>query len=232
MSEHSIIVNGLWKKFSTIKKPHDEFWILKDINFGIKPGEIVGIIGKNGSGKSTLLRIISGIMLPSRGYVESFGKCSSMLELGTGFHPEFTGRENIYLSGSILGLKKKEIDEIYESIISFSGIKKFIDEPVKHYSSGMYARLAFAVSFNIDADIMLVDEVLSVGDESFQQKCLKKISDLSNGGKTFIIVSHDMSVIETICNRAIVIHNNKVLHDGNQMKSIEMYKSIVGDELI
>ena len=179
-------------------------WALKDVNFEVKEGEVLGIIGKNGAGKSTLLKILSRITLPTGGRAELRGRVSSLLEVGTGFHPELTGRENVYLNGTILGMSKKEIDSKFDEIVDFSGIEKFIDTPVKRYSSGMAVRLAFAVAAHIEPEILLIDEVLAVGDLRFQQKCLGKIKEISGQGRTIIFVSHNMPSITSLCKRCLL----------------------------
>src|SRR5919106_2047666 len=181
----------------------ESFWALKDISFEIKPGEVIGVIGRNGAGKSTLLKILSRITEPTKGYAEIRGRVGSLLEVGTGFHHELTGRENIYLNGAILGMKKAEIEQRFDEIVAFAEVDKFIDTPVKRYSSGMFVRLAFAVAAHLEPDILIVDEVLAVGDAEFQKKCLGKMHEVSRGGRTVLFVSHNMSAIQTLCNRAI-----------------------------
>src|SRR5215467_5533906 len=189
-------------------------WALKDIDFEIAPGEIVGIIGRNGAGKSTLLKILSRIVEPTEGRVELYGRVASLLEVGTGFHPELSGRENIFLNGSILGMTRKEIERKFDEIVSFSEIEKFLDTPVKRYSSGMYVRLAFAVAAHLEPEILIVDEVLAVGDHAFQQKCLGKMRDVSTGhGRTILFVSHNMGALAQLCEHGILL-------DHGQVKSI------------
>jgi lipopolysaccharide transport system ATP-binding protein len=199
------------KKFNSYKNPNlrasNEFWALKDVTFDVNKGEVLGIIGKNGAGKSTLLKILSRITYPSEGEVEIHGRVGSLLEVGTGFHPELTGKENVYLSGSILGMKKIEIDNKFEEIIKFSELEKFIDTPVKRYSSGMYVRLAFAVAAHLEPEILIVDEVLAVGDSAFQKKCLGKMGEVSKEGRTILFVSHNMSAVENLCDTGIVLTN-------------------------
>jgi ABC-type polysaccharide/polyol phosphate transport system, ATPase component len=182
-------------------KKTKEFWALKNVSFEVKRGEVVGIIGRNGAGKSTLLKILARITEPTSGKVTMYGRVASMLEVGTGFNPELTGRENIYLNGAIIGMKKDEIEAKFNDIVEFSGVDKFLDTPVKHYSSGMYVRLAFAVAAHLDADILLVDEVLAVGDAEFQKKCLGKMSDLASSGKTVIFVSHNVESVRRLCSK-------------------------------
>lgn len=192
-----------------------EFYALKDVSFEIKKGEAVGIIGRNGAGKSTLLKILSQITEPTDGRIEIYGTVASVLEVGMGFHPELTGRENVFLSGTMLGIPKKKIYEKFDKIVEFAGVQKFIDTPVKHYSSGMYVRLAFSVVANIDADILLFDEVLSVGDLAFQLKCSKKIRELSEQKKTILLVSHNMNDIQYLCRDIIYMENGKIVQHGN-----------------
>jgi lipopolysaccharide transport system ATP-binding protein len=196
---------------------------LSKINLNVEKGEILGIIGKNGAGKSTLLKILSRITAPTNGKVKIKGRIASLLEIGTGFHPELTGRENIYLNGSIMGMKKKEIDSNIDKIIDFSGIKQYIDTPVKRYSSGMNVRLGFSVAAHLEPEILLVDEVLAVGDIDFQKKCLGKIESISNMGRTIIFVSHNMVAIRSLCSRAILIDNGKIIFDSTPEKTITKY---------
>lgn len=199
-------------------------WVVQDINFVLARGEILGIIGKNGAGKSTLLKLLSKITTPTSGSIKYNGKITSLLEVGTGFHPELTGRENIYLNGAILGMTKNEITTKIEEIIDFSGVKRYIDTPVKRYSSGMYVRLAFAVAAHLDSDILIVDEVLAVGDAEFQEKCIGKIKDIANEiGRTVIFVSHNMAAVKTLCTTGIVLEKGKVVFEGNIHSSIEYY---------
>lgn len=192
----------------------DTIWALKDVSFMVQPGEVVGIIGRNGAGKSTLLKILSRITEPTSGEVKLYGRVSSLLEVGTGFHPELTGRENIYLNGTILGMRKAEIDRKFDEIVDFSEIEKFLDTPVKRYSSGMYVRLAFAVAAHLEPEILLIDEVLAVGDAEFQKKCLGKMNTLSHNGRTVVFVSHNMAAINQLCSRAIHISDGSISQDG------------------
>lgn len=189
-------------------------WALKDVSFAIKQGEVVGIIGRNGAGKSTLLKIISRITEPTEGRVRIRGRVGSLLEVGTGFHPELTGRENIFLNGAILGMKKSEIKKNFDSIVTFANVEKFINTPIKRYSSGMYLRLAFAVAAHLETEILLVDEVLAVGDMDFQKKCLNKMQDIGQGGRTILFVSHNMSAVTRLCNRVIMLEHGRKLEDG------------------
>lgn len=208
----------------------EKFLALDGINLTIKKGEAVGIIGGNGAGKSTLLKILSRITAPTEGDVWIDGRIASMLEVGTGFHGELTGRENIYMNGAILGMTKKEVDEKIESIIDFSECRQFIDTPVKRYSSGMYVKLAFAVASHLDAEIMIMDEVLAVGDMAFQKKCLGKMGDEAKSGKTVLYVSHNMATIRNLCTRVIVLNKGKVIFDGDVEKGIESYmKNSMGE---
>ena len=192
----------------------DTIWALKDISFEVKKGEVLGIIGKNGSGKSTLLKILSRITEPTSGSVEIHGRISSLLEVGTGFHPELTGRENIFLNGGVLGMRKPEIERKFDDIVSFSEIGKFLDTPVKRYSSGMYVRLAFAVAAHLEPEILLIDEVLAVGDAEFQKKCLGKMENLAGEGRTVLFVSHNMAAVKSLCHRTILLDKGKIAEDG------------------
>jgi lipopolysaccharide transport system ATP-binding protein len=202
----------------------EEFWALKDVNFEIKKGERVGIIGSNGAGKSTLLKILSRITDPTGGRISSNGRIASLLEVGTGFHAELTGRENIYLNGAILGMKRNEIKAKFDEIVSFSEIGKFLDTPVKRYSSGMYVRLAFAVAAYLESEILIVDEVLAVGDAQFQKKCLGKMQDISQeGGRTVLFVSHNMQAITNLCTRVILLNNGSISQDDQATKVIRNY---------
>ena len=197
--------------------------VLKDISVTIYNGETVGLIGVNGSGKSTLLKLMTKIIYPNRGKIETYGKLTSLLELGAGFHPDFSGRENIYFNASIFGLTKKEIDERLEKIIEFSELGEFIDNPVRTYSSGMYMRLAFAVAINVDADILLIDEILAVGDQHFQDKCINKLKELQQEGKTIVFVSHSMALVKDFCTRAIWLDNGLLRMDDVPEKVAEVY---------
>ena len=203
----------------------EDFWALNGVNFEVKQGEKVGIIGKNREGKSTLLKVISRITEPTDGKIEFYGKISSMLEVGTGFNRELTGRENIYLNGAILGMTRAEIDAKFDDILEFSEVGKFIDTPVKRYSSGMFVRLAFAVASHLDPDILLVDEVLAVGDTRFQKKCIQKMRNIADSGKTILFVSHQMNTIRQLCDRVIVLKEGKVIYDGEVEGGIRLYNS-------
>jgi len=207
-------------------KAKNEFWALRDITFSMNPGETMGVIGKNGAGKTTLLKILSKITRPTYGKGKINGRVASLLEVGTGFHPELTGKENIYLNGVILGLKKKEIDRNFEGIVEFAGIKDFLNTPIKHYSTGMWARLAFSVAAHLEPEILLIDEVLSVGDAEFQKKSLTKMNDLSKGGRTVVFVSHNMPAIRQLCSRCMYISDGKISKIGNVNDVINTYLSL------
>lgn len=249
MSDKAIIVEDLWKGyylgsgksgnlreslsalFKASKKEKELFWALQGINFSINKGEAVGIIGRNGAGKSTLLKILSRITHPTKGRFELNGRVSSLLEVGTGFHPELTGKENIYLNGTILGMTRTEVKSKFDEIIDFSGIEKFIDTPVKRYSSGMYVRLAFAVAAHLEPEILIVDEVLAVGDADFQKKCLGKMKDVSaNQGRTVVFVSHNMGTINQLCEKSILLKNGRIEMIGESAKVTQAYNFIGGAE--
>ncbi|MCL4390418.1 MAG: ABC transporter ATP-binding protein [Patescibacteria group bacterium] len=207
-----------------IKRDNHEFWALRDVTFRVAPGEVVGIIGRNGAGKSTLLKIISRITCPTAGDVRLQGNVSSLLEVGTGFSPELTGRENIFLNGAILGMSRSEIRRRFDAIVDFAETEKFLDTPVKYYSSGMYMRLAFSVAAHLEPDILLVDEVLAVGDAEFQKKCLGKMEEVRNRqGRTILFVSHNMKTIEQLCSRCLLIDKGKIVMDGDSQKVISHY---------
>jgi len=208
----------------TSKGDSDIVWSLKDINFDIKEGDAVGIIGRNGAGKSTLLKVLSRVTSPSTGNIKVKGRIASLLEVGTGFHPELTGGENIYLNGAIMGMSKREIKKKFDEIVDFAGVDRYVDTPVKRYSSGMYVRLAFAVAAHLESEILIVDEVLAVGDAEFQKKCLGKMNDVSKGeGRTVLFVSHNMGSINQLCNKAILLNNGKVLDYDVVSKITPMY---------
>lgn len=243
-SENAIEVRNLYKKFkvqydkpttlkerivSLFKKSNIEYHeVLKNINIDIKKGETVALIGTNGSGKSTLLKLMTQILYPDSGTLETNGKLTSLLELGAGFHPDFTGRENIYFNASIFGLSKKEIEKRIDEIIEFSELENFIDNPVRTYSSGMYMRLAFSIAINVDADILLIDEILAVGDQHFQEKCFAKLQELKKSGKTIVIVSHALDSIRELCDRAVWIYNGEIRMDGKTDKVVEEYLKVCG----
>src|SRR5215204_2090082 len=200
-------------------------WALQDVSFEIKCGEVVGIIGLNGAGKSTLLKILSRITGPTRGRADIYGRVGSLLEVGTGFHPELTGRENIYLNGAILGMRKAEIDRKFDEIVSFAEVEKFLDTPVKRYSSGMYVRLAFGVAAHLETEVLLVDEVLAVGDAQFQKKCFEKMQEIGTQGRTILFVSHNMSAVRSICEQALIIEKGAVVAQGGIDETIDQYLS-------
>ncbi|MCB8978383.1 MAG: ABC transporter ATP-binding protein [Ardenticatenaceae bacterium] len=198
-------------------------WALKDISFQVQPGEVVGIIGRNGAGKSTLLKVLSQITDPTSGEATIYGRVGSLLEVGTGFHPELTGRENTYLNGAILGMKKFEIDRKFDEIVAFAEIEKFLDTPVKHYSSGMYVRLAFAVAAHLEPEILMIDEVLAVGDIAFQRKCLGKMSSVAGEGRTILFVSHNMGIMQKLCQRGILLQNGQMVADTSMAEAADIY---------
>jgi lipopolysaccharide transport system ATP-binding protein len=199
------------------------FWALNDISFDVKQGEVVGIIGRNGAGKSTLLKILSRITRPTKGYIEIHGRVGSLLEVGTGFHPELTGRENIFLNGAMLGMKKAEIKRKFDEIVAFAEVEKFIETPVKRYSSGMYVRLAFGVAAHLEPEVLIVDEVLAVGDAQFQKKCLGKINDVAKHGRTVLFVSHNMDAVRKLCTRGILLEQGQMVDDGSTEQVIKRY---------
>lgn len=218
-----------FKKLTSLKNvledESDTFWALTDVSFSLKKGEVLGVIGKNGAGKSTLLKLLSRITFATSGSIKCKGKVASLLEVGTGFNPELTGRENVYLNGTILGLTKKEIDKRFDEIVAFSGIEQFIDTPAKRYSSGMKVRLAFAVAAHLEPDILIIDEVLAVGDAEFQRKCLGKMQEISGqDGRTVLFVSHNMAAVKNLCTRGIVLQNGKLVFDGTQIEAVNYYQ--------
>jgi lipopolysaccharide transport system ATP-binding protein len=203
-------------------------WSLRDIDFEVQQGQVVGVIGRNGAGKSTLLKILSRVTAPTRGSIKVKGRIASLLEVGTGFHPELTGRENIYLNGAILGMRKKEIQRKLDEIVAFSGVERYLDTPVKRYSSGMYVRLAFAVAAHLESEILIVDEVLAVGDMEFQKKCLGKMKDVSNDGRTVLFVSHQMGSIAQLCSRALLLYQGRIIKEGPVEETIDAYLAASG----
>lgn len=236
--ENRIVVENVYKSFNIYMDKANSlkekllFWnrnkkekreVLKNINLTIKDGEAVALIGVNGSGKSTLLKLMTKIIYPNSGKITTYGKLTSLLELGAGFHPDFTGRENIYFNASIFGLTRSEIDNRLDKIIEFSELGSYIDNPVRTYSSGMYMRLAFAIAINVDADILLVDEVLAVGDQHFQDKCIAKMKELKNEGKTMVFVTHSLGTVKEFCNRAVWLKDGEIKIDGNPDEVIEKY---------
>ena len=238
-------VQRWWAKLQGLPDPHlkvgeqdhgnrdgEILWALKNVNFQVQQGEAIGIIGRNGAGKSTLLKILSRVTAPTSGVIRAKGKISSLLEVGTGFHPELTGRENILLNGAIMGMNRREIQRKLDEIVDFSGVEKFIDTPVKRYSSGMYVRLAFAVAAHLEPDILVVDEVLAVGDAEFQKKCLGKMSDVTHDGRTVFFVSHNMTAIKSLCDRAILLDAGSLFLDDSAEKVVEHYLSLNIVELV
>lgn len=201
------------------------FWAINDVSFEVKHGEVLGIIGRNGAGKSTLLKILSRITRPTRGFADIHGRVGSLLEVGTGFHPELSGRENVYLNGAVLGMKKAEIDRKFDEIIAFAEVEDFLDVPVKRYSSGMYVRLAFAVAAHLEPEILIVDEVLAVGDAAFQKKCLGKMGETAKGGRTVLFVTHSMVSIQALCTRALLLKHGTVQYDGEPQQAVTAYLS-------
>lgn len=210
-------------KLSFKKSVGEDFWALRDLSVDIKVGDVYGIIGKNGAGKSTLLKLISRITYPTSGTIELKGKVASLLEVGTGFHPELTGRENIFLNGSILGMTRGDIASKFDEIVAFSGVEKFLDTPVKHYSSGMYVRLAFAVAAHLEPEILIIDEVLAVGDADFQKKCLGRMKTVSDEGRTVVFVSHNLSAVRSLCNKSVVLSKGQLVFDGSVQDGIGKY---------
>ena len=226
---------GLWRSLASLASADgaggpDTFWALKDVSFEVRPGEVIGIIGRNGAGKSTLLKILSRIVEPTSGRAQVRGRMGSLLEVGTGFHPELTGRENIYLNGSILGMSRQEIDRKFDEIVAFSEIEQFLDTPVKRYSSGMYVRLAFAVAAHLDPEILTIDEVLAVGDAGFQKKCLGKMNDVVKEGRTILFVSHNMGAIQGLCQRAILVEAGTIVADDQVHSVVEQYCQLVTEK--
>lgn len=221
---------------SRIRRPiqrqtREEFWALRDVSFDVARGEVVGVIGRNGAGKSTLLKILSRIATPTDGQIELHGRVGSLLEVGTGFHPELTGRENIFLNGAILGMRHREIERHFDEIVDFAGVEQFLDTPVKRYSSGMYVRLAFAVAAHLSSDILIIDEVLAVGDAEFQKKCLNKMQDIANDeGRTILFVSHSMASIQSLCPRCVLLHKGSVAFDGPSKEGSERYLKLLQEQ--
>jgi len=238
MSDIAITVDHVSKKFrlysernqslkSAImrrkRSVHQDFWALRDVSFEVPTGSTFGLIGANGSGKSTLLKCLAKIYFPDSGFIEPKGRLAAMLEVGSGFHHELSGRDNVYLNGSILGMSKKEIDRKFDEIVDFSGVEAFIDQPVKNYSSGMFVRLGFAIAINVDPDVLVVDEVLAVGDIEFQEKCLKKFSDFRRDGKTVVLVTHNSETVRTMCDQAAWLKNGELLEVGPAESTLEAY---------
>lgn len=224
----SLLGRGNGKRSRNSRNGHNTFWALKDISFEIKPGEVVGIIGRNGAGKSTLLKILSRITEPTLGYADIKGRVGSLLEVGTGFHGELTGRENIYLNGAILGMRGREIERQFDDIVAFAEVEEFVDTPVKHYSTGMYLRLAFAVAAHLEPEILLVDEVLAVGDLAFQKKCLGKMGEVAAQGRTVLFVSHNVGAIKELCSKCIVLKNGELDFRGSVAEGLLHYGRNLG----
>ena len=208
-----------------------DLWALKDVSFELKKGEALAVVGQNGSGKSTLLKLLSRITEPTTGRIDIYGRVSSLLEVGTGFHHELSGRENIFLNGTILGMTKQEIRSKFDEIVDFSGIEKFIDTPVKRYSSGMYVRLAFAVAAHLEPEILIVDEVLAVGDSEFQKKCIGKMKDVTGQGRTILFVSHNMPIVQSLCTKAIILNKGRKIGDGDVKEQIENYYTAINEKI-
>ncbi len=225
-------IHSLLKR-ANVRTPErsNTIWALKDVSFEVQRGEVIGIIGRNGAGKSTLLKVLSRITEPTEGYAELHGRVGTLLEVGTGFHPELTGGENIYLNGTILGMKRTEIERKFDEIVDFAEVERFIDTPVKHYSSGMYLRLAFAVAAHLDPEILIVDEVLAVGDAQFQKKCLGKMEDVANQGRTVLFVSHNMAAVRTLCTQTVLLRNGSVAGIGPTDQIIAQYLASSAAEL-
>jgi lipopolysaccharide transport system ATP-binding protein len=220
-------VRAIWNSLRRKNRPKIEtFWALRDVTFSVNESEVLGIIGKNGAGKSTLLKILSRITDPTSGSARIFGRLGSLLEVGTGFNPELTGRENIFLNGTILGMSHKEIRRQFDAIVDFSEIEQFIDTPVKHYSSGMYVRLGFAIAAHLDPEILIIDEVLAVGDVAFQRKCLNKMKQISSEGRTVLFVSHNLNSVKQLCSRGIVLHQGRIIFDGEAATAVNRYMQL------
>ena len=238
MSDSAVVVDGVSKRFRLYhqrnqslkaalmrggRAKYEEFWALRDVSFEVPEGSMFGLMGVNGSGKSTMLKCIAKILRPDNGNITARGKLSALLELGSGFHPELSGRENVYLNGSILGLSKRELDARFDEIVDFAGVEQFIDQPVKNYSSGMYVRLGFSVAINVDPDVLLVDEVLAVGDAAFQDKCMEKFADFRRAGKTVVVVSHAMGTMRTLCDRVAWLDGGRLVEVGRPDELIDRY---------
>jgi ABC-2 type transport system ATP-binding protein len=211
--------------------PREDFWALRDIDLQVEQGETVGVLGHNGSGKSTLLKCVAGILKPTSGEVRIRGRVASLLELGAGFHPDLTGRENVYINASFLGIPKKEIERKFDEIVAFAELEQFIDNQVKYYSSGMFVRLGFAVAINVDPDVLLVDEVLAVGDEVFQKKCLDRVDQFQKQGRTILFVTHSADLVRRICNRAVVLHHGEMVANGSPGESIRVFREYLHGHL-
>jgi len=220
-------VKGLQARLRRLRPRSTDFWALQDVSFQVARGETLGIIGDNGAGKSTILKLLSGVTSPTSGEITAHGRMSALIEVGSGFHPELTGRENVFLSGSILGMRRREISDKLERIITFAGVRDFIDTPVKRYSSGMYLRLGFSIAAHLEPDILLLDEVLAVGDAEFQARCLERIDELHRHGRTIVFISHDLGAVGRLCRRVLLLSKGRVLADGPAFEVIEMYRELV-----
>jgi len=243
VNQAAVTVDGVWKTFriftdrsTTLKQAvlkrrgaqvFEEFWALKDVSFEVPKGSTFGIVGSNGAGKSTMLKVLARILVPDKGSVQLRGRMSALLELGAGFHPELTGRENVFLNGAILGMSRASLAQRFDEIVGFAGLEKFIDQPVKTYSSGMYARLGFAVAVNVDPEILLVDEVLAVGDEQFQRRCTEKMAEIRAGGRTVIFVSHNLGQVQQLCDEAVWLDHGQVQLQGNVQRVVDAYLASV-----
>lgn len=216
--------HGVRGRLQALRPTYREFWAVRDVSFAVRHGEALGIIGHNGAGKSTILKLIAGITTPTSGEIRIFGRLSALIEVGSGFHPELTGRENVYLSGSILGMRRREIAENFDRIVEFAGVREFIDTPVKRYSSGMYVRLGFAIAAHLNPRVLLLDEVLAVGDAAFQEKCLARIDELKHGGTTIVFISHDLGAVERLCDRAILMKKGEIAAAGPTADVIAEYE--------
>jgi lipopolysaccharide transport system ATP-binding protein len=226
--DYDLLTERLARLFrASRQEPDTTLWAVRDVSFEVKHGEVLGIIGRNGAGKSTLLKILSRITPPTQGYAEVYGRLASLLEVGTGFHPELTGRENIYLNAAILGMRKNEIDHRFDEIVDFAGVERFIDTPVKHYSSGMSVRLAFSVAAHLEPEILIVDEVLAVGDADFQKKCLGKMGSVARGGRTVLLVTHNMSAVTSLCTRVLFMKDGAVVYDGSPARVVQQYMASI-----
>jgi lipopolysaccharide transport system ATP-binding protein len=230
MDAFAALIRRPFGKRVDAQESNETFWALRDVSFDVRPGEVVGIIGRNGAGKSTLLKILSRITAPTEGRVEIRGRVASLLEVGTGFHPELTGRENVYMNGSILGMSRAEIDKKFDEIVEFAGVDRFLDTPLKRYSSGMQLRLAFAVAAHLQPEILVIDEVLAVGDAAFQRKCLNQIGSVARSGRTVLFVSHNLAAVEALCSSAVVIANGKVAFRGTAEEGIARYVAELSNE--
>src|SRR5215470_13398718 len=222
--EGSQLRTSLWE--SLFQRRQEEFWALHEVSFQVERGEALGIIGHNGAGKSTILKLLSRITVPSAGELMINGRLSALIEVGSGFHPELTGRENIYLNGSILGMMRREITKKLDSIVDFAELRQFIDTPVKRYSSGMYVRLGFSIAAHLNPDILLLDEVLAVGDAAFQRKCIQRITELKKNGTTIVFISHDLRAVQQLCDRVILLKKGQIEADGAPAETIELYQSL------